>query len=387
MRIEQIVVRRLTMEMLSPFTTSFATQTHRDLLIVEAHSGDTVGYGECVAMSLPLYSEEATSTCALALDEYLIPMLVNHSRQAGHPAGVVVLDHPRRVSEILAPVKRNNMAKSALEGAIWDLWAKLEGITLAEAVGGTREQVEVGLSIGIKQTDTELIEAVGAAVEAGYQRAKIKIAPGRDLQMLRAVRAEFPETPIMADANSAYTLADIELFQALDALDLMMIEQPLAHDDVVDHRHLQAAIRTPICLDESIHSVDDARHAIELGSGRIINLKIGRVGGIAESLAIHDLCREHGLDVWCGGMLETGIGRAHNVAIASLPGFTMPGDTAPSSRYWAQDIIEPEVVMHEGAITVPRTASGAVPGLGYDVVGDRLAEHTTGTTSYDLTGS
>lgn len=380
LRIESITVRRLSMKMQSAFTTSFGTQTHRDLLIVEAHSGEHTGYGECVAMSAPFYSEEATSTCAVAIEEYLIPALQNWSRQGGNPGGVVLIDHPEQVSQAFAPIKRNNMAKSALEGAVWDLWARSQGISLAEAFGGSRQQIEVGLSIGIKQTDAELIETVGAAVDAGYKRIKIKIAPGRDLEMLRAVRAQFPETPIMADANSAYTLADTELFQALDELDLMMIEQPLAHDDIVDHRHLQAAIRTPVCLDESIHSVEDARKAIELHSGKIINIKIGRVGGIAESQKIEALCREHGLDAWCGGMLETGIGRAHNVAIASLAGFTLPGDTAPSARYWAQDVIEPEVVMEAGLITVPRA-----PGLGYGVVPDRLDGHTTSSITYDLT--
>ncbi|WP_150461568.1 o-succinylbenzoate synthase [Nesterenkonia ebinurensis] len=380
MRIESITVRRLTMEMMSAFTTSFGTQTHRDLLIVEARSGAHSGYGECVAMAAPFYSEEATSTCAVAIEEYLVPRLQNWSRQQGTPDGVVVIDHPRQISEAFASLKRNNMAKSAVEGAVWDLWAKQQGISLAEALGGTRKQIQVGLSIGIKSTDAELIETVGAAVDAGYRRIKIKIAPGRDLEMLRAVRAEFPDTPIMADANSAYTLADLELFRALDGLDLMMIEQPLAHDDIVDHRHLQAAIRTPVCLDESIHSAEDARKAIELGSGRIINIKIGRVGGLAESQKIEALCREHGLDAWCGGMLETGVGRAHNVAIASLAGFTLPGDTAPSARYWAQDIIEPEVVMDAGLITVPTAL-----GLGYSVVASRLDGHTTHSVSYDLT--
>lgn len=368
MKLESVTVRRLKMEMLSPFTTSFATQTHRDLLIVVAHSGGDIGYGECVAISAPLYSEEATSTCAVALGEFLIPAL--RGREIAHPS---------EVSEILSPFKRNNMAKSALEGAVWDLWAKKQGVSLAESFGGIKTAVDVGLSIGIKETEAELIEAVGAAVDTGYQRAKIKIAPGRDEKFLRAVRTEFPETAIMADANSAYSLDDIELFTALDDLDLMMIEQPLAHDDIVDHRHLQSRIRTPVCLDESIHSADDARQAIELGSCRIINVKIGRVGGIAESQKIEKICREAGVGLWCGGMLETGVGRAHNVAIAALAGFDLPGDTAPSARYWAEDIIDPEVVMHNGQITVPTT-----PGLGYQVKGELLEELTVSSFSVDL---
>ncbi|WP_120003121.1 o-succinylbenzoate synthase [Nesterenkonia muleiensis] len=370
MKLTSLTVRRLTMEMLTPFTTSFGTQTHRDLLIVEVHDdAGTTGYGECVAGAEPTYSEEATSTCQVAIAEYLLPRI----RSA-------VVAHPEDISRLLAPIKRNTMAKAALEGAVWDLWAKQQGLSLAQAVGGTKERVDVGLSIGIKPSDAELIESVGAAVDAGYKRIKIKIAPGRDLEMMRAVRREFPDTAIMADANSAYTLDDLELFQALDELDLMMFEQPLAHDDIVDHRHLQAAVRTPICLDESIHSAEDARKALELGSGRIINIKIGRVGGITESQRIEKLCREAGVDAWCGGMLETGIGRAHNVAIASLAGFTLPGDTAPSARYWAEDIIEPEVVMEHGQIQVPTG-----PGLGYQVKTEMLEMLTKESFSVNLT--
>lgn len=368
MKIESVTVRRLKMDMLSPFTTSFATQTYRDLLIVEAHNGDTTGYGECVALYAPLYSEEATRTCEVALEEFIIPAL--RGREVVHPS---------QVSEILSPFKRNNMAKAALEGAVWDLWAKTQGQPLADSFGGTKSSVEVGLSIGIKETNAQLIETVGAAVDEGYKRIKIKIAPGKDIDSLRAVRREFPDTPIMADANSAYSLADVDLFVALDELDLMMIEQPLAHDDIVDHRHLQNRIQTPICLDESIHTAEDARKAIELGSCRIINIKIGRVGGIAESQKIERICRESGIDVWCGGMMETGIGRAHNVAIATLEGFTLPGDTAPSSRYWAEDLIDPEVVMNEGKITVPGKA-----GLGYEVRRDLLEELTMSSFSVDL---
>lgn len=368
MKLESVTVRRLKMEMLSPFTTSFATQTHRDLLIVEAHSGGTTGYGECVAMAMPLYSEEATSTCVVALKEFLIPALRGKE-----------ISHPSEVSAILNPFKRNNMAKAALEGAVWDLWAKRHGQSLADSFGGTKPAVDVGLSIGIKETDSQLIEEVGAALDAGYQRVKIKIMPGRDIEMLSAVRAEFPEASIMADANSAYTLQDIELFEAMDDLNLLMFEQPLAHDDIVDHRHLQARLRTPVCLDESIHTAEDARQAIELGSCQIINVKIGRVGGIAESQRIEQICRDAGIDVWCGGMLETGIGRAHNVAIATLEGFTLPGDTAPSSRYWAEDIIEPEIEMHNGRIPVPTAA-----GLGYAVRNDMVEKLTQSHFSVEL---
>lgn len=369
MKLDSVTVRRMTLQMVTPFRTSFSTQTHRDLLIVEARSGDDVGYGECVALSEPLYSEETTAGCALALKEFILPRLA-----------ATDIDHPARVSEILAPIKRNNMAKAAVEGAIWDLWAQQQDIPLAQALGGEKTIIDVGLSIGIKDTDAELIETVGAAVDAGYRRIKIKIEPGRDVQMMRAVRAEFPETSMMVDANSAYSLDDLELFSALDNLDLLMIEQPLAHDDIVDHRHLQQAIRTPVCLDESIHSADDARQAIELGSCQIINIKVGRVGGLAESQNIEAICREAGIDAWCGGMLETGIGRAHNVAISSLAGFTLPGDTAPSARYWAEDIIDPEVTMTHGVIDIPTS-----PGLGYQVKTQLLEDLTSDSFTTDLT--
>lgn len=356
-----ITIRRASLDLITPFTTSFSTQSNRDFLIVEASSEGVTGYGECGAFAYPYYSEEYTSGCELVLTEHLIPLLLD-----------VEISHPREVRGILAPLKRNNMAKAAVEGAIWDLWAKLEEVSLAEAIGGTKKSVEVGLSVGIKESENELVDFVSEAVDEGFARIKIKIKPGADLSFLRAVRNEHPDVPLMADANSAYTLSDTEHLRQLDELDLMMIEQPLAHDDIVDHRHLQKLLRTPICLDESIHSLDDARKAVELASCRIINIKIGRVGGISEAKDIEELCRGEGLDVWCGGMLESGIGRAHNIAIASLPGFTLPGDTAPSARYWNRDVIVPEVTMDRGNVEVP-----ADPGIGFDIDAEQLAEITT----------
>ena len=367
MNIDKITIRRASLDLITPFTTSFSTQTNRDFLIVEATSGTTTGYGECGAFAFPYYSEEYTSGCELVLIEHLVPLLVG-----------TVIGHPREIRDIFAPIKRNTMAKSAVEGAIWDLWAKLEGVSLANAVGGTKSTVDVGLSVGIKESESELVDFVSAAVDEGYSRIKVKIKPGSDLSFLRAVRTEHPEVPLMADANSAYTLADTEHLRRLDELDLMMIEQPLAHDDIVDHRHLQQVLHTPICLDESIHSLADTRQAIELGSCRIINIKIGRVGGISEAKDIEQLCRNEGLDVWCGGMLESGIGRAHNLAIASLPGFTLPGDTAPSARYWKRDVITPEVTMDRGRIDVPQG-----PGIGFDIDAAQLEAITTSGRSFE----
>lgn len=368
MIIEKITVRRASLDLITPFTTSFATQTKREFLIIEASSGGITGYGECGAFAYPYYSEEYTAGCELVLSEHLIPELIGTD-----------LSHPFEVRDRLTPIKRNTMAKAAVEGAIWDLWAKAQGVSLADAIGGKKRTVDVGLSVGIKDSETELVDFVSQAVDEGFARIKVKIKPGADMSFLRAVRAEHPEVPLMADANSAYSLTDLDHLRQLDELDLMMIEQPLAHDDIVDHRHLQAALRTPICLDESIHSLSDARKAVELGSCRIINIKIGRVGGISEATDIEKLCRSEGIDVWCGGMLESGIGRAHNLAIAALPGFTLPGDTAPSARYWERDVIVPEVTMDHGTVDVPTG-----PGIGFDIDDVRLNEITTEIQEFEV---
>ena len=254
------------------------------------------------------------------------------------------------------------MAKAALEGAIWDVYARQNNQSLAEALGGTRETIDVGISIGIQDSIESLVEIVRGFVDEGYKRIKVKIKPDWDVDVMRTLRQEFPNTAIMADANSAYSLEDAHLLQELDAFDLMMIEQPLASDDIIDHATLQKQLKTPICLDESIHSLEDARKAVELGSTKIINIKIGRVGGLTEAVKIHDYCQSHNIPVWCGGMLESGVGRAHNVALTTLSNFTLPGDTASSSRYWDKDIIEPEVVSEDGVIVVPTN-----PGIGYEV--------------------
>jgi O-succinylbenzoate synthase len=264
------------------------------------------------------------------------------------------------------------MAKAAVEMAAWNALAQRDGKSLSATVGGTRERVAVGVSIGIQPTPDALVQEVAGYVEQGYARIKLKIKPGKDLVMLRAVREAFPDLPIMADANSAYSLDDIETLRGFDELDLMMIEQPLPYDDYLHHARLQAQIETPVCLDESIRSVRDTELAIELGACKIINIKPGRVGGFGQSIAIHDLCLAEGLQVWHGGMLESGVGRAYNLALASLPGFTLPGDISASRRYWEEDVVEPEFTVEDGTMAVPQGV-----GLGVELRPDRIEAVTT----------
>lgn len=360
-QIKTIKLRKLNMELKHPFTTSFGTMQDKHFYITEItdEKGNT-GYGESVAFISPWYSEETVETNLHVMRDFLIPILKENK-----------LEHPDDVSRLFEPIKRHQMAKSALETAIWDLYAKQNNKTLATTLGGKRKEIDVGVSIGIKSSIEDLIKEIKENVEAGYKRIKIKIKPGWDVDVLRKVRKEFPDIPIMADANSAYTLEDMDHLKQLDDLNLMMIEQPLAYDDIVDHATLQANMTTPICLDESIHSLEDTRKAIQLGSCKIINIKIGRVGGLTEAKKIHDYCALKGIDVWCGGMLEAGVGRAHNIALTSLSGFTMPGDTAGSNRYWKKDIISPEVVVQEGIITIPNK-----PGIGYNIDKEALESFT-----------
>ncbi|WP_419720191.1 o-succinylbenzoate synthase [Oceanobacillus massiliensis] len=367
--IKQIRLHKLTMRLKEPFMTSFGTVQDKDFFITEAiDDKGNHGFGESVAFSSPWYTEETVQTSLHVMEDFLIPILMENE-----------ISHPDQVSELFYPVKRNNMAKAAVEGAIWDLYAKNNQISLSQALGGTKKEIDVGISIGIQPTVKDLIQKIERFLEEGYKRIKLKIKPGLDMEVLREVRKQFPFTPIMADANSAYTLKDIDHLQELDDLDLLMIEQPLAHDDIVDHATLQSALKTPICLDESINSMEDARKAIELGSCRIINIKIGRVGGLTEAKKIHDLCQRHGIQVWCGGMLEAGVGRAHNIALTTLPQFVLPGDTAGSSRYWEKDIIKPEVRVEDGVIHVPTG-----PGIGYDIDEQVMKDFTEWTRVYDF---
>lgn len=361
MEIRYVVLRHMQMQLLTPFTTSLGTEFVKDFILVEVVSKEGVsGWAESVAAIDPLYNEETVKTNWHILSDFLIPLLFQ-----------APINHPDEVSQRFKHIRGNYMAKSALEGAVWDLYAKEQGISLAKALGGTKTKIDVGISIGIQNTIDDLLRLIENYLAQGYKRIKVKIQPGWDVDVIAAIRKVYPDIPLMADANCAYTLKDAEHLAVLDEFNLTMIEQPLAHDDIVDHAQLQARLRTPICLDESIRSVEDVRKALQLGSCKVINIKIGRVGGLTEAKKIHDLCQEHKIPVWCGGMLESGIGRAHNVAITTLPNFVLPGDTAASSRYWERDIIDPEVTVEHGTITVPDS-----PGIGYEPNRKRIDEQT-----------
>ncbi|MGO1922639.1 MAG: o-succinylbenzoate synthase [Jeotgalicoccus sp.] len=364
MKIKEIKLHQLLMTMKNPFTTSFGTQQKRFVTIVEAKDEDgTSGFGECVSGEDPLYSEEFMDATLIALKKYFGPLVINKE-----------ISHPDEVWEIYKPFKRNNMAKASIEGAVWDLYAKKKGISLAEAMGGTKKEVDVGVSLGLEDTDELLLERIGEKVEEGYKRIKVKIKPGRDVEMVRKIREVYPDIPLMVDANSAYTLDDIDILKELDEFNLMMIEQPLMAGDVIDHAKLQKQIKTPVCLDESIDSYESAAAAIELGSCEIINVKVGRVGGITQSIKIHDLAKKHNIPLWCGGMLEAGVGRLHNVAITTLSEFVLPGDTASSSRYWFEDIITPEVVAENGVVKVSDK-----PGIGAEVDFGKMEQYLVKT--------
>lgn len=367
MKINEITIRHLQMKLKSPFTTSFGTFENKDFLLLEAKDeSGTIGWGESVAFHSPWYNEETLKTNWHMLEDFLIPLILNKE-----------IAHPDEVNELFEPIRKNNMAKSTIEGAVWDIYAQQTNQSLASALGGKKDKIEVGISIGIQNSIDDLVAIVDEHVKEGYKRIKVKIKPGWDVDVMRTLREKFPDVAIMADANSAYRLEDTELLKQLDEFNLTMIEQPLASDDIIDHATLQKQLKTPICLDESIHSLEDARKAVELGATKIINIKIGRVGGLTEAKKIHDYCESKGIPVWCGGMLESGVGRAHNVALTTLTNFILPGDTASSSRYWEKDIIEPEVVAENGYIQVPQTA-----GIGYKVNRETVESYTVSKKTY-----
>ncbi|RST77183.1 o-succinylbenzoate synthase [Siminovitchia acidinfaciens] len=372
MIIEEIKLDRLHMPLKHPFETSFGKLMTKDFIVVSATSEGSTGYGESTAFPLPFYNEESTETVLYILKELIIPQVLNLDK----------LDHPQDLDPIFQSIKGHRMAKAALEGAIWDLYCKKKGVSLSKALGGTNTEIDVGVSIGIEPTIGELLDRVGGCIDQGYKKIKVKIKPGFDVKPMEAIRERFGmDVPLMADANSAYTLQDIDLLKQLDPLNLMMIEQPLAYDDIIDHVTLQKELSTPICLDESIHSVEDARKAVEIGATKIINIKVGRVGGLTEAKKIHDYCQEQGIPVWCGGMLESGIGRAHNIAITSLSNFTIPGDTSPSDRYWDRDITDPEVEFYKpGVIKVPEG-----PGIGYGINEEAFIEYVVHTDTFSRT--
>lgn len=365
MQLRRIELRQIHLRLLHPFQTSFGTTTERNIILVRVEDEDGAeGWGECVADDDPFYSEEWTESAWPVMERFLAPILL-----------ATPFASAADVDGVFAHVRGNRMAKAAIETACWDLDARKQNRPLAQLLGGTRTEIASGVSIGIQPTIAALLERVDHELAAGYQRIKIKIKPDHDLELVRAIRAKHPRIPLMVDANSAYRLDDAPMLRELDAYDLMMIEQPLAHDDIAEHAKLQRQLATPVCLDESIRSVDDARLALELGACRIINIKLGRVGGLTEARRIEQLCREHGVPVWCGGMLEAGIGRAHNIALSTLAGFTLPGDVSASARYWAEDIIEPPVTVSErGTITPP-----AGPGIGFAVKRDLVNKLTIRT--------
>jgi O-succinylbenzoate synthase len=356
--ISAVELREIRLPLVHFFETSFGRTTERRIVLVRVIDKDGAeGWGECTAGEGPFYCEEWTETAWAALKEFLAPMVVGHQ-----------IKNAVSTNDLMKKVRGNRMAKAAIETACWDLESRLAGVPLWKHLGGSRQEIPCGVSIGIQDSPEALLETIETELSAGYRRIKIKIKPGWDLDVVRRVRERFPDILLTADANSAYTLADMALFKALDEYDLMMIEQPLAHTDMFDHAELQKQIRTSVCLDESVHSAEDARHAIDIGACRIVNVKLGRVGGHAEAKRVETVCREHAIPVWCGGMLESGIGRAHNIAMATLAGFTLPGDVSASGRYWKEDIIEPPVTVSSlGTIMAPDK-----PGIGFEVNRSRI---------------
>ena len=357
MRVRKIELREIHLPLLAPFETSFGSTSLRRIVLVEVDVDGTAGWGEVTAGEDPFYSYETTGTAWHVISDYVWPIL--RDTEFGSAA---------QVFDLLARIRGHQMAKAGVETAIWDAEAKQKNMPLWKLIGGTRIEIPCGVSIGIQPSIDELIAKVEKELRAGYQRIKIKIKPGKDVEPVAALRERFPQIRLMADANSAYTLADAPLLKKLDAFHLMMIEQPLDHDDIYNHATLQRQLATPICLDECIVSLEHARAAIEIGACQIINIKLGRVGGITGARRIHDLCQEKGIPVWCGGMLESGIGRAQNIAISTLPNYILPGDVSASKRYWEEDIIEPEVeVTANGTIR-----ASAKPGIGYAVRMERV---------------
>jgi O-succinylbenzoate synthase len=360
-RIERLELRLIKLPLVHFFETSFGRIDDKHFILVRVEADGVSGYGECVADVDPYYSSETNETCWHILAEFIAPRVVGS-----------VFAHPRDVFPALKAIRGHNMAKAAVEMAAWDLFAMQRGEPLHRTLGGTRDRIESGVSIGIQGSLDDLVAKVERELAAGYRRIKIKVKPGRDIDAVKAIRARFGDIKLMVDANAAYSITDADHLGELDRYDLMMIEQPLDYDDIADHAALQRRLRTPICLDESIKTVAVAREAIAAGACRIINIKPGRVGGFAESIRLHDLCASKGIPVWHGGMLESGIGRAANIHLSTLPNFTLPGDVAASKRYFDPDLIDPPIeVAADGTIAVPTG-----PGLGVAIREDRIDRAT-----------
>ena len=351
MKLERITLRQIRMPLVHFFETSFGRTTERHIILVEAQGEGVSGWGEVTAGESPFYNEEWTGSAWMILRDYAAPRVLGRK-----------LESAAEVYPLTAHIRGHNMARGGLETAVWDLAARLDGVPLWKKIGGgARREIPCGVSIGIQDTVEQLLEKIERELAAGYQRIKIKIKPGWDVDVVRTVRKRFPGIKLMADANSAYTLADADHLRQLDDFYLMMIEQPLSHDDIIDHAELQRKLQTPICLDECIRTAHHAEQAIRLGACGIINIKLGRVAGFREAKRVHDVAQAAGIPVWCGGMLEAGVGRAHNVALATLPNFVLPGDVSASRRYWKRDIIQPAVeTTPQGTIAIRDE-----PGFGY----------------------
>jgi len=361
LKIEGVELRELKIPLVSPFETSGWREEEKNCIIVEMMSGHRTGFGECAVTAGPWYGPETTQSAWHVMKDYFTPVILG--REFSTPSDLL---------DSLSFVRGNNMAKAAFEMAFCDLSAKEEGVSLSKFLLGTKSKVESGVSVGIQKDAKRLVEAVSDYLDQGYRRIKIKIKPGNDLDEVSILRQHFPDIMLMADANGAYKSTDFRTLVGLDRYGLLMLEQPFAWDDLVDHANLQRAMTTPICLDESVASVNDLKTALALRSCRILNLKPARVGGLSVSKIIHDICRSHEMPIWCGGLLETGIGRAHNVAVSSLPGFVFPNDISASNRYFKEDIVSPEFKLNpDGTITVPTG-----PGLGVEIRPDRLEKYT-----------
>ncbi len=364
MKIDRIELREIQLPLVAPFETSFGVTTERHIILVKIFSDGLVGWGECTCNEGPFYNHEGTDTAWIVLRDFIAPYTIGQG-----------IDSPEKAAGLTRRIRGNKMARAAIETAVWDLDARRRGLPLWKLLGGTQEEIPCGVSLGLQETDAALLKKIETELRAGYQRIKLKIKPGRDYEMVKTVRKEFPGIKLTVDANSAYTLDDIEMLRRLDEFDLMLIEQPLAYDDIIDHAEVQRQVKTPICLDESILSVDDARKALNIGACKIINIKLGRVGGHAEASKIETFCRERNVPVWCGGMLEAGIGRAHNIAMATQTGFVMPGDVSASKRYWTEDIIIPPVEVSSRGTIVRRDE----PGIGFEANEKKIDDLTVRT--------
>jgi O-succinylbenzoate synthase len=361
MRLHSLTLREIHLKLITPFETSMDRVSERRIILAEAHVDGVSGWGECTAGETPYYCPEDTQTAWHVLKNFFWPCLKGKD-----------LSSAADVWPLLKQVRGHNMAKATVETAVWDAEAKLKNIPLWKLIGGERQEIPCGVSVGIKDSLDELSTTVKKELAAGYQRIKIKIKPGKDLALVQRLRQDFPQIKLMVDANSAYRREDLPLLKQLDAYYLMMIEQPLGWDDLFGHVEIQKNLQSPICLDECIHTYEQAEAAIALGACKIINIKLGRVGGLLQAKRIHDLCRRSGIPVWCGGMLESGIGRAQNIAMSTLPNFSLPGDVTASQRYWHEDVITPEVtVTPHGTIRVP-----SEPGIGFLPRLDRIASIT-----------